>query len=515
MEYSHKIEIHIPKTSKTNFNEGFSIEENYLMLEIGSCAVLSMKKEMFGMKEDDKEKIKSELNEYYKTEINGLTLKNMFLKTEYTELLNKQKEELERKTEEINNMKIELVKEKFSYKMEIDKEVNKKIQDEIERTKESIEKDIIKRFDGKIENNEIIKKQLSDTVDELKKQMIEKTDEIKKQKVELETLRERETEGYKKEIKQSMEQREKENKVMIELNEKLEDLKKKSIVQKGNDGEKQFYDLALNTFRDFKMFEIKNTSKISHMGDFHLVFEEFTVLVDCKKYSNNVNSTNREKLKRDLTHNKNIKIAWMVSLDSSIDKYEKYPFMIDNIDIQNGICICYINSLLTQHDPEKLLKMIWYTCEIIHNSVLNNDDSELTNLKNNQKQIIEIAKQLNEISKSQFLNISQFEENCNKSNVLIKQLLTEEISKFRENDKDFVREWWSRIYEKKQGMTIKSSMIYELFKRQNSEYRIKEDSFKLILQDIIEPDNIVKQKSPSSPLKILNYSVIISDIIVI
>jgi hypothetical protein len=239
-------------------------------------------------------------------------------------------------------------------------------------------------------------------------------------------------------------------------------------------------------------------------------------MVDCKKYSNNVGSTNRDKLKKDLCNNKNIKIAWMVSLDSPNDKFGKYPFMIDNIDIQNGFCICYINSLINQPNPEELLKIIWYTCELLYMNIFSQENNdELTSLKGNQKQIIEIVKQLSDITKKQFLNIEQFEENCTKQNNLIKQILTNEIAKFRENDLEFVREWWNKMFETKKGNTLKSSFIHTIFKEHNTGYRITEDAFKLILQSIIEPDNIVKQKTASSPLKINNYSIIPSNQIVL
>jgi hypothetical protein len=229
-------------------------------------------------------------------------------------------------------------------------------------------------------------------------------------------------------------------------------------------------------------------------------------MVDCKKYTNTVGSNNREKLKRDLSNNKNIKIAWMVSLDSPNDKFGKYPFMIDNIDIQNGICICYINSLLNQPEPEELLKIVWYTCELVYLNVLSLDgNDELTTLKNNQKQIIDIAKQLETITKSHYSTIRQFEENCEKQNTLVKQLLTNEMKKFRDNDLEVVREWWLKTFERKVGCSLKSLQIHNLFKEQNVGYCIGEDAFKLILLGIIEPENLVKQKTPSSPLKINNY----------
>jgi hypothetical protein len=81
---------------------------------------------------------------------------------------------------------------------------------------------------------------------------------------------------------------------------------------------------------------------VAGQGDFHLKFKGFTVLADSKLYSNKVNSTSRDKIKRDLKKNEHIQFAWLVSLDTTIDKFDKAPFMFEWLTERNA-CVISMN----------------------------------------------------------------------------------------------------------------------------------------------------------------------------
>jgi hypothetical protein len=100
----------------------------------------------------------------------------------------------------------------------------------------------------------------------------------------------------------------------------------KSTSHKGSDGEKQFEDYA-NTFIDFKGFELIDKHTQGGDGDFHMRFEEFDVLVDAKNYKKKVPIDQREKIKNDLIKNEHIPFAWLVSLNTTIDKFDKSIIM--------------------------------------------------------------------------------------------------------------------------------------------------------------------------------------------
>lgn len=162
-----------------------------------------------------------------------------------------------------------------------------------------------------------------------------------------------------------------------------------SMVEKGNAGEDVFAEIAAKAFRDFEGFELIDTHKQSHKGDRHLVFKDFTVMCDSKKYSNGVNALSREKIRADLKRQQHIPFAWMISLDTKIDKFGRAPFMFDWISRDQ--CVCYINSLLSFERPEEILRAVWFTCREFHqiNQSLEKETAEMVEWKSNQVQIVE------------------------------------------------------------------------------------------------------------------------------
>jgi hypothetical protein len=402
-------------------------------------------------------------------------------------------------------IRCDLEKDKYHFRLEMEKSFQQKVAEEVDKRREAMEREIISKLDSKSEYTTLVIQDLKDRVKEL---TILKT----KQEQELDFSREKIKKLYEKELISLSEEREKSHAMMAQLNEKLEEINNKnshlsSSKSKGNVGEKQFFELAMNTFCDFKDFQIQDTSNAAKMGDFHLLFEKFTIMVDCKKYAKGVTATNREKLKRDLENNKNIKIAWMVSLDSHNSKYGKYPFMFDTADIQNGMCICYINSLLYQPNPEETLKTVWYICEMLSNTVLlNNDDKEeLSSLKSYKRKTIDFVKQMSENNKSCMNCISQMEEKCRAASVLITDFLRDEMMKIRDEDFEFVKEWWEEQFERRVGEMTKSNLIHGHFKKQFPENRMSTDGFKAVLKRIVGPEDVEVQKSSNASLIIRNY----------
>ena len=66
------------------------------------------------------------------------------------------------------------------------------------------------------------------------------------------------------------------------------------------------------------------------MGDYVMKFNDFSVLVDCKNFKkSNVSNVDIEKLKRDMVSNPSIKVAWMVSIDRPISRYDYKPFVFE------------------------------------------------------------------------------------------------------------------------------------------------------------------------------------------
>ena len=151
----------------------------------------------------------------------------------------------------------------------------------------------------------------------------------------------------------------------------MEELKKQksvSNISKGLEGETYAYNLFLDVFSDFEDFDIKNTAATPHSADMLMTFKHFSVLVDSKNYSNGVDKKEIAKLEKDIANNQHVKIAWLVSLNTPINGYSKYPVMYE---IKDNVCYCYINSLCKHENPQQFIRNVWYSCHFLFEKFLN------------------------------------------------------------------------------------------------------------------------------------------------
>lgn len=260
---------------------------------------------------------------------------------------------------------------------------------------------------------------------------------------------------------------------------------KKDVVSIGKQGELQFMELARTTFRDFDGFALEDVHKQGGSGDFHLQFKEFNVLVDSKLYSNKVNSTSREKIKRDLFKNEHIHFAWLVSLDTMIDKFDKAPFMFEWLSSQQ--CVCYVNSLLKNENPGELLRALYYSCKSIK-SIMQNEEkelSELSELKKKQLQIKEIAQKMVKNNRERETIINQLRQNMDKNDEFIREMLNTETQTYVDDYVVKISQWIGAGGGVAPDTKISSTTLWAKFKKENAELAGKMDieTFKRIVRD--------------------------------
>jgi len=300
--------------------------------------------------------------------------------------------------------------------------------------------------------------------------------------------------------------------VTIENNKKtMEEISKstnKSNVR-GAAGENYFKNLALKTFCDNSNFEIIDKSKTPHSGDFWLAFEKFTIMVDTKNYVDTpVPVRDRIKLKNDLQSNQHIKIAWLVAMDQPILTFSNFPFMID---IDDGMCIFYINSLMYSDNPGSLLRQVWYASNFIYDNLLNLD-SGINILGKYQKNEIRVRTILNRMrvqSKERFATLNQLTENFKATDADIMDCLNDEIRDVRENHIEIVSKWWNENLIKFSGSKVKSNELHKIFllNSENKKYGIDMDMFKNIIRsmDILKDDEIERGKTDKGQYTIIGY----------
>ena len=271
--------------------------------------------------------------------------------------------------------------------------------------------------------------------------------------------------------------------------------KNKTSKEIGDDGEDIFNSLS-NTFKDFKGYKIENKSKQGHKGDFHIFFDEFNVLADAKNYVGSVQKKEIEKIENDLRTNDNMKFAWLVSLNTDISEWNRFPIMNKWIMTDKGSkCIILVNNLLNNKDPKNTLRLIWSIC---------NEFNKLTKETKSDNVEIQMYKDRdllleNKIQKMQDRS-AEIKRSINGTLFILKQMDNELLESLyvisnkiinKENEKyDKISDWWHENIEyTKDDVSLTSTEIWTRFKKTNKEYisenNISIDLFKETIINIV------------------------------
>ena len=427
---------------------GFSLEENYMMLKIGSECLLEGRKA-----------------------VAGLTQKDIY---------NKIKEETRG---EVQRLELDILVER-EMKIKMEEQIKNMYENMLEKMRSQIETMSVQIKSYELQNKDLIK-------------------------VEVDKARER--------YDLVLNEKDKQINRLSETYEKLIIQSHKSTSHKGSDGEKTFSDYA-ETFIDFKGFEIIDKHTQGGQGDFHLHFEDFDVLVDAKNYKKKVPIDQREKIKNDLQKNEHLHFAWLVSLNTSIDKFDKSPIMYDWINTKQ--CIVYINNLSSFEDPKKILRIVWFTCKELYDMTkdVNFDEEELTKLKDDRFKMMDKIRVFRK-------NIREINTSMNATRNLI-QVMDDELKTMLDNETNEIvssnfslfDDWWNEnVIVTNDDSVVVSTDLWFRFKQENKDiikdFEITPDKFRQFVKSKVSMSCItVKNKNVNSAfdikgmkLKAFNY----------
>ena len=287
----------------------------------------------------------------------------------------------------------------------------------------------------------------------------------------------------------------------------------KTSSYKGTEGETKFEDLA-KIFIDFKGYNIEDKHKQSGQGDFHLHFEEFDVLVDAKNYNKNVHCREIEKIKRDLEKNNHINFAWLISLNTPIDKWDRSPIMYEWIN--SSQCVVYVNNLLSFEDPTKILRIVWFTCKEL-SSFTNDlyiDSNELTKLKDERYKVMDKIKGLRKKVREINTTINTTKNLMQLMDDELKEMLDKETTDIVESSFNIFDEWWDKNIElTNDDITTSSTIIWTKFKQDNKElmknFEITVDNFKQYVKTKISHNQIIiKSKNANTAYDIKGIKIV-------
>ena len=290
------------------------------------------------------------------------------------------------------------------------------------------------------------------------------------------------------------------------LKESVIKLTNKSTAHKGSEGEKQFNDYA-ETFIDFKGFQIIDKHTQGGEGDFHLHFEEFDILADAKNYNKKVPIDQREKIKKDLLKNEHIHFGWLVSLNTSIDKWDKSPIMYEWINTTQ--CIVYINNLSCFEDPKKILRIVWYTCKELYKLIadVNVDTSELITMREKQFKINDKIKNIRKSIRELNTNINILKNILQTMDDELREILENETSNIVNSNFSIFDDWWDKNVESNNEGCELSTDLWMVFRQDKKEiikdFDIKVEKFKQFIKTKVPSSSLViKSKNANSAFEI-------------
>ena len=304
-----------------------------------------------------------------------------------------------------------------------------------------------------------------------------------------------------------LQEKDKQNQLNREMFDKAIQLTNKSTSHKGSEGEKTFSEYA-ETFQDFKGFDLIDKHTQGGEGDFHLHFEDFDVLVDAKNYKKKVPVDQREKIKKDLFKNEHLHFAWLVSLNTPIEKFDKAPIMYEWINTSQ--CVVYINNLSSFEDPKKILRIVWFTCKELYKLIedVGQDETELTVLREKNFKIMDkvkgVRKTIREINTSMNAtrNLIQVMDDE------LRGILEAETNEIISSNISLFDNWWEQNIEHVNGESLVASTdLWTRFKQENKtmiqEMDISGDKFKQYIKSKMPLSSIIlRSKNANSAFDI-------------
>lgn len=507
----------------------FSPEENMCMLKIGSDAILCGK--MIKQSNIDYDDTTQQKFTSYETRIQELEHLLQYhkkeaatnIETEVAKLLMYQTEKFEyidtHNKKEIENLRRQVLEKEMEFAQyreqlkTVDMDVNSRVEREVAnklRENANIYEKTIDKYENLQRMHMEETGKMRENVNVLYSKLAETEKELEKNKSKCENVLAEANYRLEKELNTKLKTD------YDQLKETIDALGKRNTttnnVSLGDKGENIFEEYAMKTFRDFEDFKLENVSTKYYKGDFHMHFKKFSVMVDTKYYSNGIDKTQRDKIKRDMQQNQHIKFGWIVSLDTSIQKYNKAPFQFEWTS--DNRCICYINQFLKQEDPCEIMRALWFSCNLIFDVAMDNEteQNEIRNLKKNEQRVKDIAEKMLKLTKERDLTLLQFKENFEMSDKYIREILNTEINNVFEEHYNVVHQWWEghiqQITKQPHGNPLTINKIYKEFKKSIVDTTvpldISEDYFKTIVYGFVDEKYIIRSKSKNGKVEVLN-----------
>ena len=387
------------------------------------------------------------------------------------------------------------------------KEIYQKIKQESKEEIQMLETNILVEKEMSKKMEERISKMYQMQVEKLEKQIETLSGQLRSYELENNDLIKKEVDKARDKFDMLLHEKDKQNQLNREVFDKAIQMTNKSTSHKGSEGEKTFSEYA-ETFQDFKGFEIIDKHTQGGEGDFHLHFEDFDVLADAKNYKKKVPVDQREKIKKDLLKNTHLHFAWLVSLNTPIEKFDKAPIMYEWINTSQ--CVVYINNLSSFDDPKKILRIVWFTCKELYKLIedVGEDENELTVLREKNYKLMDKVKSVRKTIREINTSMNATRNLIQVMDDELRGILEAETNEIVASNISLFDDWWDQNMEVVNGETmVASTDLWTRFKQENKimiqELDISGDKFKQYIKSKVPLSSIIlRSKNANSAFDI-------------
>ena len=396
------------------------------------------------------------------------------------------------------------------------KELYNKIKDESKAEIEKLETNLLVERELKSRISEEMTKMYQKQLEQMNKQIDTFKSQIKIYESENSEFVRTEVEKERDKYRIILDEKDKQLNRMTENYERfLKQNEVKSSKKIGDEGEDAFV-LMSETFKDFPGYKLEKKAHQAHKGDIHLFFKDFNVLVDLKNYSGSVQKKELDKIEHDLSINNTMDFAWLISYDSNVSDWNRFPIMYKWIVTEIGLkCVVIVNNLNANKSPVDVLRNVWSITNELQKmmsktKVEEKDVQDMMERDYNVVQKIKMAqKRLSELRRT-VLSMSQITKDIENDILDALSLLSNEIVKNESEKNVKIKEWWDLNIEidDNDENKLTSTEIWTRFKKDNKEYvdenKLLIDDFKNYVKIFIDVDKY-NEKSKKGSIEFIGF----------
>jgi hypothetical protein len=188
--------------------------------------------------------------------------------------------------------------------------------------------------------------------------------------------------------------------------------------------------------------------------------------------------------------------GWLVSLNTSIDKYDKSPVMYEWINTKQ--CLVYINNLTSFEDPKKILRIVWFTCKELYKLIedVDQDEDEITELKEKNFKLIDKVKNIRKTIREINTSMNATRNLIQVMDDELRGILEAETNEIVTSNISLFDDWWNENIEVANETVIAASTdLWTKFKQENkliiNEMNITGDKFKQYIKSKVSLSCII------------------------